>query len=100
MRRVLFWLVAATLLITAALVAAFYVAIAIDADNIRPRMQEMPPRWAKPKLNGAQLALNGQVTQETINDTICKRGWAREVRTKSVSWLQKKKRELLLQREG
>jgi hypothetical protein len=96
MRRVLLW-VAAVALVAAVLLVAFYFAAAFDADrsasaSALPRTLEVPAP--------ARPALNGQVTQETINDTICKSGWAREVRSKASSWLRKKKRELLLQREG
>lgn len=88
MRRTLFWL-AAVLLVAVVAIVAFYVAISRDADRPRRvKAKRLPP------------ALNGQVTQETINDTICASGWTSKERRKAASWLQSKKRELLSRREG
>jgi hypothetical protein len=87
-RRILLRLLAATPLVVAALLAAFYF---VDGSD-RSAAASAPP---------ARPALNGQVTQDTINNTICsKSGWASDVRRKSVSWMQTRKRELLQQREG
>jgi hypothetical protein len=58
-----------------------------------------PPHRPCVQAGASCAGLNGRVAQETIKDTICKSGWAKDVRGKSSSWQQTKKRKLL-QREG